>query len=66
MDENAIKVLARFTEIGGLWPIGAWVYLTTVEGPNAWMHVDREGLRLRYGVEICELEANTRAYFRET
>jgi hypothetical protein len=64
MDEQTIKVLARFTEVGQLWPMGAWVYLTTLEGPSSWMYVDREGLRKRYRVEISELEANSRGFFR--
>jgi hypothetical protein len=26
MDEQAIKVLARFTEVGQWWPVRAWIY----------------------------------------
>lgn len=66
MDEQTIKVLARFTEVGEKWPWGAWYYYYS---PNeicrAWQKVEHDFLQKRLGYEICELEANQKGIYRK-
>jgi len=61
-NETAIKVLARLTDIGQPWPVGAWVYLI---GSKSWIQIayypNNPG---RHYLELSELEANERGIFR--
>jgi len=63
MDEQTIKVLARFTRIGELWPVGAWICYPNSSHPDVWHKVRGEGLS-RWEIEISELEANSTGIFR--
>jgi hypothetical protein len=62
MNEQAIKVLARFTPLDGQWPIGAWVYMSN---SRAWLFVKQSFDTIRLDSEISELEANQRGIFRD-
>ena len=67
MDENTIKVLARFTEIGEKWPIGAWFYvgftIPILEDETGWCKAKKGYCRSGY-YEVCELEANQKGVYR--
>jgi hypothetical protein len=60
MDEQTIKVLARFTEVNQRWPIGAWVCVEFV----GWYKNSPHPLT-RWVGEMSELEANQRGIFRK-
>lgn len=70
MDEQTIKVLARFTEIGQLWPDGAWVHNTDMISGHIyikWFQIKKEhdtDFKTRIPSEISEAEANQRGIFR--
>jgi len=64
LDENTIKVLARFTEIGQHWPMGAWVYMRYIVMNDDWYLVT-EGNINRIANHISELEANQKGLFRD-
>jgi len=61
-DEQTIKVLARFTEVGQWWPVEAWILFRTPRAAYyTWWPIKNsveEGQRIRRENEICELEAN--------
>ena len=70
MDENTIKVLARFTGVGQDWPIGAWYYvgfdIKVLKGETGWCQAkenDRDTVR-RQRYMLCELETNQKGVFR--
>jgi len=73
MDEQAVKVLARFTEVGQLWPVNAWIYFINRSSPpeHKWYKIKDvpsagyAAMRVRYDHEISELEANSRGFYRE-
>lgn len=69
MDEQTIKVLARFTEIGQLWPEGAWIYITsdvvTANGITYIWFKTYKSACARQNDEISELEANQKGIFRD-
>jgi hypothetical protein len=62
MDEQTIKVLARFVEVGQDWPMNSWVYEIH---KGTWFLVDMKILQPRFANEICELEANQKGIFRK-
>jgi hypothetical protein len=64
MDENTIKVLARFVEIGQHWPVGAYVYTVGFTSSLGWYTVNGPHV-YRLKTEICEAEANQRGIFRD-
>lgn len=65
MDENTIKVLARFTEIGQDWPMYSWFYsLKSDGGTDNWIYVACKVLQKRLPNELSELEANQKGVFR--
>jgi hypothetical protein len=59
-DEQTIKVLARFTEVGQWWPVGAWLYLTHAK---FWARVPQH-YKWHKTDELSELEANQKGIFR--
>jgi hypothetical protein len=61
LDENVIKVIARFTPIGKPWPTDAWIYLIHAE---EWARVS--SWAWRRGDELSELEANQKGIFRNS
>jgi hypothetical protein len=65
MDEQTIKVLARFVEIGQRWPRGAWCFVGHVikyaDNETGWF---KSSGNIREHYEICELEANQMGYHR--
>lgn len=70
MDEQTIKVLARFTEVGQWWPVGAWIYSERFAKANKqWWKIEDsqyEKQRIRLSHEICEAEMNQKGVFRES
>ena len=61
LDENVIKVIARFTPVGKPWPVDAWIYLIHAQG---WARVSSwEWYR---SDELSELEANQKGIFRNS
>jgi hypothetical protein len=64
MNEDVIKVLARFVEIGQMWPIGSWVYRQYRNLDDVWYFV-RNRYTDRMSNQISELEANQKGIFRE-
>lgn len=68
MDENTLKIIAAFTSVGQLWPVGAWIcYPNQVGTSLGWYKIENtqiERLRIRNDKEISELEANQRGFFR--
>jgi hypothetical protein len=72
MDEQTLKVLARLTEVGQWWPVGAWIYFDKkiFQTIDRWYQIkDVDGnifqnMRVRYESEISELEANAKGIFR--
>jgi len=69
MNEQAIKVLARFTEVGQWWPKHAWIYYSISDENNFKWHPIKDSEskfdRIRMSYEICELEANQKGIFRD-
>ncbi len=74
MDENTIKVLALFTQVGTPWPIGAWVFrIGTIYNNRDWYQVRKNMYHPsmsrfyynRESDELSELEANYQGIFRE-
>ena len=63
MDEQTLKVLARFTPVGSKWPWGTWVYNPTWR-KKQWFQVIVPVLERRLPDEISEAEANQRGIFR--
>ena len=70
MDEQTIKVLARFTEVGQWWPVGAWIYFPSMgsdwDNMKWWKieEIDSHRSRVRLDYEISELEANQKGIYR--
>jgi hypothetical protein len=71
MDAETLKVVARFTPIGELWPVGAWIYcLHKYQKDGFWYLIKNyegekyDSMRRRFDHEISELEANQRGVFR--
>jgi hypothetical protein len=68
MDEQTLKVLARLTMVGELWPVGAWICFVS---DNNWYQikdVDADkypSQRVRYDHEMSELEANLKGIFKD-
>jgi hypothetical protein len=66
MDEQTIKVLARFVEVGQWWPVGAWINWNNGEG--GWLQImecEDENHRKRWTGELSELECNVKGIFRK-
>jgi hypothetical protein len=64
MDEQAIKVRARFVEVGQYWPKGAWVHVLGSASEHAFYRVTTDDVVDRRHGEICEIEANQKGIFR--
>ena len=67
MDEQTIKVLARFTEIGQNFPSGAWICYERVRDSgiyNMWHKVKGQHFRRDPG-ELSESEANSMGIYRD-
>lgn len=65
--DKAIQVLARLTNVGDAWPIGAWIYIKETDyWDAAWFRVkEREGYVVKkLGKQMSELEANAQGIFR--
>jgi hypothetical protein len=69
MDDNTLKVVARFTEVGQWWLVGAWIYIARrlESSGNGWHKIrnsETETLRIRLAHELSEAEANQKGLFR--
>jgi hypothetical protein len=66
MDENTIKVLARFTETGQNFPSGAWICYESDRGSglyDRWHKIISRSFRRDPG-ELSESEANSMGIYR--
>jgi hypothetical protein len=64
-DEQTIRVIARFTEIGQTWPAFSWIYVAGVTwNGGGWWRIPVDGVT-RFDGEISELEANQKGIFRK-
>lgn len=64
MDEQAIKVLARLTEVGNYFPADAWIY-HDIGTCGSWYKIKGKKYR-REPWNLSELEANQKGIFRES
>lgn len=65
MDEQTLKVLARFTEIGQYWPQYVWVWNNGEPlGEKRWYQCKSNTWK-RYSCELSEVEANQLGFHKE-
>ena len=69
LDDNTLKVMARFTPVGENWPNGVWVCIVYIysgdwKGGLGW-YMTEVNTNKRFPDELSESEANQKGYFRD-
>jgi hypothetical protein len=69
IDENTLKIVARFTPLGAKWPNQVWVCIVYVVSGDSkeslgW-YITEKNTHKRWPDELSELEANQKGYFRD-
>jgi hypothetical protein len=58
MDEQTLKVLARLTQVGQIWPMGAWIWNNGGTMSQKRWYKCKCTNWVRYDCELSEAEAN--------